>query len=316
MAYVIDVGRAIRSNATLEYRNLGEQEQVLVLPPEYRNSVVISALAKKDLFIGRDGSIVTSGDLVYDLKQKKVLRLDYCHGSHILRFRGCVVSIAPIFRTDLEDYDCFAHDVLLLSGTGNPFLNCAVDPLQSVSHQYRVGPIAKRLAKVLKLFRAKMRLRRTLSLPEPPLQGWNSRLGSILTSHIRSEQSSASIVCRTPAASLADQSTAAPASTASPADHHEEVDAASVYIIMRRSTAFSADHHEEGQHLADQRTAASASTASPADHHEEVDAASVGSGSRKRARRSISCGRQRCFLCKRRRGKTNAFRGATTRNMV
>ena len=79
----------------------------------------------------------------------------------------------------------------------------------------------------LELFKANARKLFTLAPAEPPLQGLNiKRL--VPPRIINALLVPLDIFLRTSAASLADQSTAAPASTASPADQHEEVDAASV----------------------------------------------------------------------------------------
>ena len=139
-----------RGNVTLVYRNSGgNSQEVMVMPPEYRHVSVIGNLYKRDLFIGRDGSIVSEGDLVYDVVEQKVRRLDYCTGSHELHFHDGGRSIAPVFLTHDDDY-VFAYDLLLLEGT-----SC---------RRTRVGPVARLLGHLLLELRLrKNRKRRRLS---------------------------------------------------------------------------------------------------------------------------------------------------------
>ena len=64
-----------RGNVTLVYRNSGgNSQEVMVMPPEYRHCSVIGNLCERDLFIGRDGSIVSAGDLVYDVVEQQRCR--------------------------------------------------------------------------------------------------------------------------------------------------------------------------------------------------------------------------------------------------
>ena len=141
------------TNATLVYR-LGLEEDVMVMPPDYADESLMKALAQKGLYVGRDGSIVISGDFVYDVQERKTYVLDHCHGHQFLRFHGACFhankwSIAPVFQTNCEDHR-FAHDLLLLQS-----------PMMTTPYgrtQLRVGPVAKLLGRALLNFRQKRRM--------------------------------------------------------------------------------------------------------------------------------------------------------------
>ena len=148
----------VSSNATLVYA-LGQcRKRVMVMPPEYKHSSVIADLKEDDLFIGKDGSVFSSGDMVYDVQAKKVLRLDTCIGDGELRFHAGGTCIAPCFLSIIDDPayyeypdddECYgyAYDMILLKRLGNH------------GQQIGVGPVAQRLGQLLISFRGNKRRR-------------------------------------------------------------------------------------------------------------------------------------------------------------
>ena len=66
-----------------------------------------------------DGATVTGGDWVFDVVKRKVFQLEYCHGSHRLRFHAGGWSLAPVFATHDGD-DVFAFHFLLMAGRRLP----------------------------------------------------------------------------------------------------------------------------------------------------------------------------------------------------
>ena len=88
-----------------------------MVPPEYTHYSVICNLDAKSLFIGRDGPIVSEGDLAYDVMNQKVKRLDDCIGYQHLHVHEGGFSMAPCFIT-LDDDHVFASNLLLLKREG------------------------------------------------------------------------------------------------------------------------------------------------------------------------------------------------------
>ena len=110
------------------------------------------------------GSIVCEDDLVYDVDQKTVMRLEQCIGKRRVRFDEGASCLAPVFQCIIEDpkYDeypdnseCvgYAYDMILLDGEDCHYIN------------YRVGPVAKLLGRLLRLYRGNNRRRLVRSLP-------------------------------------------------------------------------------------------------------------------------------------------------------
>ena len=125
-------------------------QDVMVMPLDYADLSLIKTLYKKGLCVGKDGSILTEGDFVYDVRERKTYVLDYCSGFHYLRFHeGCLhaneISIAPVFLTYCEDF-VFSYDLILLKS------ECFYP-----SYQTRVGPVAKLLGRALLKFRLRKR---------------------------------------------------------------------------------------------------------------------------------------------------------------
>ena len=146
------------TNASLVYdapHRSGWEIDVMVIPPDYADESLINELMYgKNLYVGRDGSIVTAGDLVYDVQEQKITVLQRCHGHQLLRFHEACFSankwsIAPVFITCGEE-PLFAHDLLLLK---------SIMLTKPYDHtQLRVGPVAKLLRRALLKLRRKRRM--------------------------------------------------------------------------------------------------------------------------------------------------------------
>ena len=128
-------------NASIVYQD-GSTEEVRVHRAEYKCEALIKHLYMNGWCMGRDGSLLSEDDYVWSVDEKKVMQLDYCSGSHKLRFQSGEISIAPMCLTKCDEY-VFAHDLILLRGEGK-----------------RVGPVARALGGLVRAFRQKSRAKR------------------------------------------------------------------------------------------------------------------------------------------------------------
>ena len=122
----------------------------MVMPPEYADESLINYLMYgKTLYVGRDGSIVTEGDFVYDVQNRRTCYLQYCGGHHCLRFHANegstnhLWSSAPCIFTTCNHH-VYPYDLILLKS------ECSYP-----TYQTRVGPVAKLLGRALLKVRRK-----------------------------------------------------------------------------------------------------------------------------------------------------------------
>jgi hypothetical protein len=148
-------------HASIVYQ-CGGREEVQVHRPEYKCKELIWHLYDKvDWCLGYDGSLLKGDEHVWHVAERKMMRLDYCTGTHKLCFQSGEESVAPVFLTHCDEY-VFGYDLVFLRAESH------------CDHTVFVGRVARLLGGLVRAFRKRnhakaAKRRRQLETAGPPV---------------------------------------------------------------------------------------------------------------------------------------------------